>query len=133
MKNILNNIIDKINSIIKSIRNIETLIGILNTNNKDTLIYRINFLLNNFYEYRLIIEDKVKVDSKECSLQYNPIDKNIYIKLYYRESKDNKAIEYYELEQEDFDLDENKLKFSDDEYNGLYAKVIYNTKIKIDL
>jgi len=133
LKDTLNNIIEKINTIIKSIQNLEKIIGLLNNTDKETLTYRINFLLDNLYEYKLIIEDKVKVSDKVCKLEYIPIDKNMYIKLYYRESEDNKAIEYYEIEQEDFSLVDNEIHFDSDEYNDLYAKVIYNTKSKIEL
>jgi len=143
-------ILNKINKIIETLNKLQIYVGSENSSDLDTISYKVNFLLDNIYDYNLIQEDtKIYYDEDEdeyYSILNNKVvkDSNVYIKLYYRnqDSDGNETTieEIAEIENGDYEINIDEIIFDKDIIDEIgfkdditYIKIIYLKKDKISI
>jgi len=143
-------ILDKINKIIETLNKLQIYVGSENSSDLDTISYKVNFLLDNIYNYNLIQEDtKIYYDDEEdeyYSILNNKVvkDSNVYIKLYYRnqDSDGNETIieEIAEIENDDYEINIDEIVFNKNIIDEIgfkdditYIKIIYLKRDKISI
>ena len=143
-------ILDKINKIIETLNKLQIYVGSENSSDLDTISYKVNFLLDNIYDYNLIQEDtKIYYDDEEdeyYSILNNKVvkDSNVYIKLYYRnqDSDGNETIieEIAEIENDDYEINIDEIVFNKNIIDEIgfkdditYIKIIYLKRDKISI
>lgn len=144
LSDLFNGVKEKLNAVIHSINSIQRYIGTINSTDNTSLTYKIDFLMNNLYQYEMCQEDIAIDTDSDGNYTVNTVNfisgSKVYVKIYNRPD-DETPQEVAEIENEDVEkLDDYNLKLNKDildelfnEFEDLYAKVFFVTKKKIEL
>jgi len=130
---LINEIVNKYNTLSKIITNIEKYVGIKEENDIETITGKIKEIEQKLNNTRQIIDDRLQINSElKFILSKKPkTNSNIYVKIY--ENINNEIAEIAEIENEDFiiNYESGEIEISskyNNEFSNKYAKAIYITE-----